>query len=75
MTKIAAAIAVAVALMAAPASAHRSKRTDKCGCHHQYGVVHCHPNLKSNRCEAPVSEKAPVKKDAQKKQTKEKVKL
>lgn len=60
MGKTATAIAVAVALFAAPALAHRSKRTDKCGCHHQYGLVHCHPNQKSNRCEAPVASKVPA---------------
>lgn len=60
MGKTAAALALAVAMFAGPAFGHRSKRTDKCGCHHQYGLVHCHPNLKSNRCEAPVADKKPA---------------
>lgn len=31
------------------------KRTDACGCHHYYGLRHCHPKLKTDRCERPVS--------------------
>jgi hypothetical protein len=27
------------------------KRVDACGCHHVYGVRHCHPNRRSNHCE------------------------
>ena len=41
-------------LVAAPALAHHA-RTDKCGCHNQYGLRHCHPSKKTKRCEAPVS--------------------
>ena len=41
-------------LVAAPARAH-DHRTDRCGCHHQYGLRHCHPNKKSQGCEAPAS--------------------
>lgn len=48
------AFSLGVWALAAPAAAH-SKRADRCGCHHQYGLVHCHPNLKTKRCEAPVS--------------------
>jgi hypothetical protein len=33
------------------------KRVDACGCHHVYGVRHCHPKRKSEHCEAMV--KAP----------------
>jgi hypothetical protein len=33
------------------------KRVDPCGCHHVYGVRHCHPKRKSEHCEAMV--KAP----------------
>ncbi|MDQ3263880.1 MAG: hypothetical protein M3Y59_09485, partial [Myxococcota bacterium] len=36
-----------------PAAAHE-KRADKCGCHHQYGLRHCHPKYKTKTCEAPV---------------------
>lgn len=39
----------------ATAAAHDNKRIDACGCHHQYGLRHCHPKKKSNRCEAPVN--------------------
>jgi hypothetical protein len=46
-------IALVGALVSLPAVAHH-KRVDPCGCHHQYGKRHCHPNLKSKRCEAPV---------------------
>lgn len=38
------------------------KRVDACGCHHVYGVRHCHPNRKSDHCEAPVKATAPEKK-------------
>ncbi|HVE82693.1 MAG TPA: hypothetical protein VND93_07585 [Myxococcales bacterium] len=40
-------------LVAWPAGAH-DNRTDRCGCHHQYGLRHCHPNKKTVACEAPV---------------------
>jgi hypothetical protein len=30
------------------------KRVDPCGCHHVYGIRHCHQNRKSNHCEAQV---------------------
>ncbi|HYV49607.1 MAG TPA: hypothetical protein VFA20_32330 [Myxococcaceae bacterium] len=46
-------------LVAAPARAHDEKRTDKCGCHHQYGLRHCHPNKATPYCEAPASAKSP----------------
>jgi hypothetical protein len=53
------------------------KRVDPCGCHHVYGIRHCHPSRKGDHCEAPVKAqlpaeetKAPVKTQApeQKKQ-------
>ena len=28
------------------------KRVDACGCHHVYGVRHCHPKRKSEHCES-----------------------
>ena len=38
------------------------KPTDRCGCHTVYGLRHCHPNMKTRQCEAPVrGEKAPEK--------------
>jgi hypothetical protein len=46
-------------LMAAPAWAHE-KRTDRCGCHHEFGLRHCHPNKKTQGCEAPVKAKVPA---------------
>jgi len=49
-------------LVAAPAWAHDTKRTDKCGCHHQYGLRHCHPNKETPFCESPASAKSPVPK-------------
>jgi hypothetical protein len=30
------------------------KRVDACGCHHVYGIRHCHPNRKGDHCQAPV---------------------
>jgi hypothetical protein len=39
------------------------KRVDPCGCHHVYGLRHCHPNRKSDHCEAPVKAEVPDKKD------------
>ena len=35
------------------------KRVDACGCHHVYGIRHCHPNRKSDHCEAPVKAEVP----------------
>jgi hypothetical protein len=40
------------------------KRVDACGCHHVYGIRHCHPNRKTNHCEAPVNATAPEKKQS-----------
>jgi hypothetical protein len=51
------AVAAAVALLSAPALGHQEKRTDPCGCHHQWGLRHCHPKKKTSRCEAPASKK------------------
>jgi hypothetical protein len=39
------------------------KRVDACGCHHVYGIRHCHPNRKTDHCEAPVKAQAPEKKE------------
>jgi hypothetical protein len=36
------------------------KRVDACGCHHVYGVRHCHPNRRTKYCEAPASGKLPA---------------
>ena len=48
-------VAVACAVLwGAPAWGHVEKRTDPCGCHHQWGLRHCHPKKKTQRCEAPV---------------------
>ena len=46
-------VAAALCLAGLPASAHENKRTDACGCHHQWGLRHCHPKKKTPRCEAP----------------------
>lgn len=35
------------------------KRVDACGCHHVYGIRHCHPNRKTDHCEAPVNASVP----------------
>jgi hypothetical protein len=48
-------------LSASPAWSHE-QRTDKCGCHHQYGLRHCHPNRQTPYCEAPASAKSPAPK-------------
>ena len=50
---------VMVAMSAPTAWAHKSKRTDPCGCHHEYGLRHCHPNQKKETCEAPVEAQRP----------------
>ncbi|MFP2911267.1 hypothetical protein ACLESD_40835 [Pyxidicoccus sp. 3LFB2] len=36
------------------------KRVDPCGCHHVYGIRHCHPNRKGEHCEAPVKAQLPA---------------
>jgi hypothetical protein len=46
----------ALVATALPAQAHE-KVADKCGCHSQYGLRHCHPRKKSRACEAPVKGK------------------
>ena len=28
------------------------KRVDPCGCHHVFGVRHCHPNRATSHCQA-----------------------
>jgi hypothetical protein len=42
------------------------KRVDACGCHHVYGVRHCHPKRKSNHCEAMAEAQAPEEKEPSK---------
>lgn len=37
-----------------------TKRVDACGCHHVHGIRHCHPNRKTDKCEATASEKKPL---------------
>ncbi len=49
------AIANAPPLEPARNQACARKRTDACGCHHYYGLRHCHPKLKTERCERPVN--------------------
>jgi hypothetical protein len=39
------------------------KRVDACGCHHVYGVRHCHPKRKSEHCEAMVQATEPTEKN------------
>ena len=59
---IVAAVLMAVSLNAAPVYLSRpvdpqvcaKKRVDPCGCHHVYGMRHCHPNRKGDHCESPV---------------------
>ena len=36
------------------------KRVDACGCHHVYGVRHCHPKRKSDHCESMVRATEPA---------------
>jgi len=40
------------------------KRVDACGCHHVYGVRHCHPKRKSEHCEAMVQATEPAEQNA-----------
>ncbi|HYO51261.1 hypothetical protein [Archangium sp.] len=40
------------------------KRVDACGCHHVYGVRHCHPKRKSDHCEAMVQAAEPTGQNA-----------
>jgi len=42
------------------------KRTDACGCHHYFGVRHCHAKLKTDKCQRRV-ERQPFQHEAQKK--------
>jgi len=49
-------------LLATPAWGH-DHRTDRCGCHHQYGLRHCHPTKKTTNCEAPAKAEAPARTD------------
>src|SRR5688572_22341764 len=46
-------VAAVLCFAGSAAAAHENKRTDACGCHHQWGLRHCHPKKKSPRCEAP----------------------
>lgn len=47
-------LAAAAPLSTAGTDKCSKKRTDACGCHHVYGLKHCHPNKKTPHCEAPV---------------------
>lgn len=40
------------------------KRVDACGCHHVYGVRHCHPKRKSEHCESMALVNEPSEKKA-----------
>ena len=50
---------LAAAAMSYPSSVCKKKRVDACGCHHVYGVRHCHPDRRSKHCEALASLGAP----------------
>jgi cell pole-organizing protein PopZ len=52
------------AAMSYPSSVCKKKRVDACGCHHVYGVRHCHPDRKGKHCEAIVKAEAPWLHDA-----------
>jgi hypothetical protein len=52
-------LGIALCLLSASVVAHNEKRTDPCGCHHQWGLRHCHLKKKTPRCEAPARAKAP----------------
>lgn len=41
------------------------KRVDACGCHHVFGVRHCHPNRRTPHCEALAQVELPNKANAQ----------
>ncbi len=56
-------VGAALALLGGPAYGHKEKRTDPCGCHHQWGLRHCHPKKKTPRCEAPVAEERTAKQE------------
>jgi hypothetical protein len=47
------------ASMSYPSSVCKKKRVDACGCHHVYGVRHCHPDRRSKHCEALAKLEAP----------------
>ena len=47
------------AAMSYPSSVCKKKRVDACGCHHVYGVRHCHPDRKGKHCEAIVKAELP----------------
>jgi hypothetical protein len=36
------------------------KRVDACGCHHVHGIKHCHPNRKTDKCQASAKAVRPV---------------
>jgi hypothetical protein len=44
-----------------PMAACARKRVDACGCHHVYGLRHCHPNRKSKHRELTVKGKPTLK--------------
>ncbi|HZA49964.1 MAG TPA: hypothetical protein VE549_04435 [Myxococcaceae bacterium] len=51
-------LCVGLGLIGLPSFAHHEKKTDPCGCHHQWGLRHCHPKKKTPRCEAPARSQA-----------------
>jgi hypothetical protein len=51
-------LCVGLGLLGTPSFAHQDKRTDPCGCHHQWGLRHCHPQKKTPRCEAAARSEA-----------------
>lgn len=44
------------------------KRVDACGCHHVYGVRHCHPKRKSEHCESMAQALEPAGRDGSREQ-------
>ena len=53
---------ICAGLLAGPATAlSHEKRTDRCGCHQQYGLRHCHPSKRTQGCEAPARAPPPVR--------------
>jgi len=37
-----------------------TKRVDACGCHHVHGIKHCHPNRKTDKCQATAKGTLPL---------------
>ncbi|MBX5484582.1 MAG: hypothetical protein IRZ16_22390 [Myxococcaceae bacterium] len=53
------AVAFASPISTAGTQKCEQKRVDACGCHHVYGLRHCHPNRRTSHCEAPVKTETP----------------